>query len=105
MDRAGPSEFLRGNNDRNWKINLDFFLRPDSVTKILEGNYDNGENRARKLTHNQQREQANSDAFTVLSEAIASDGEPSTEAALFNEESSELHTTPTRNLGSNVVDV
>lgn len=31
-----------GNNDRGWKPDLDFMLRPDSVTHILEGKYANG---------------------------------------------------------------
>jgi len=34
------SPFLRGENDRGWKVNADFFLQPDSLTKILEGKYD-----------------------------------------------------------------
>ncbi len=34
--------FLCGSNDRGWRATLDWFLRPDSVTKILEGFYDNG---------------------------------------------------------------
>jgi hypothetical protein len=34
------SPFLRGENDRNWKADVDWFLRPDTVTKILEGKYD-----------------------------------------------------------------
>lgn len=41
LERAGPSRFLNGDNDRGWKIGLEFFLKPDSVTKILEGEYDN----------------------------------------------------------------
>lgn len=40
LDRARGSPFLRGENDRNWRMDVDFFLRRDSVTKILEGKYD-----------------------------------------------------------------
>lgn len=40
MERAGRSPFLCGHNDRKWKADLDFMLRPDSVAKILEGKYD-----------------------------------------------------------------
>jgi len=32
---------LRGENDREWVADIDFFLRPDTVAKILEGKYDN----------------------------------------------------------------
>lgn len=38
--RANKSSFLTGNNDRNWKADLDFLLRTDKATKILEGFYD-----------------------------------------------------------------
>lgn len=31
--------FMLGVNDRSWKANIDFFLRPDTVTKICEGAY------------------------------------------------------------------
>jgi hypothetical protein len=35
------SPFLRGETSRgNWKIDIDFFLKPDTVTKILEGKFD-----------------------------------------------------------------
>ncbi|MEO2034992.1 MAG: hypothetical protein ABGZ35_23165 [Planctomycetaceae bacterium] len=41
LERAGPSRFLNGDNDRGWKIDLEFFLKPDTAAKILEGKYDN----------------------------------------------------------------
>ena len=31
---------LCGKNDRDWKMDVDFFLRPDTVAKIVEGKYD-----------------------------------------------------------------
>jgi len=31
--------FLMGDNDRGWKADFDFFIKPDTVTKILEGKY------------------------------------------------------------------
>ena len=40
LAKVRGSPFLRGENDRNWKADVDFFLRPDSVTRILEGKYD-----------------------------------------------------------------
>lgn len=37
---AIPSRsFLLGTNGRGWKANFDFFTRPDSVAKIIEGQY------------------------------------------------------------------
>lgn len=41
LDAVERSDFLRGLNDRGWKANLDFLLRPDSFSKLLEGAYDN----------------------------------------------------------------
>ena len=34
---ANVSEFLIGNNDRNWKADFDFLMRTDKATAILEG--------------------------------------------------------------------
>jgi hypothetical protein len=33
------SSFLRGENGRGWKADIDWFLKPDSLTKVLEGKY------------------------------------------------------------------
>lgn len=38
---ANENDFLTGNNDRNWKADLDFLLRPDKATAILENKYSN----------------------------------------------------------------
>lgn len=40
LKRMARSGFCRGKNDRTWIADVDFFLRPDTVTKILEGKYD-----------------------------------------------------------------
>ncbi len=40
IDRIRGSPFCKGKNDRNWKATIDWFLRPDTVVKILEGQYD-----------------------------------------------------------------
>ena len=37
--QGGTSAFLRGENERGWRADVDWFLRPDTVTKILEGKY------------------------------------------------------------------
>jgi hypothetical protein len=40
LARAAASPFCRGENDRGWRADVDWFLRPNTVTKILEGKYD-----------------------------------------------------------------
>lgn len=34
------SSFLRGENDRGWRADIDFLLQPTSFTKLIEGSYD-----------------------------------------------------------------
>lgn len=76
LQRAGPSAFLRGANDRGWAIDFEFFLKPDSVAKILEGKYDNRTASQRPATNRAAaNEQANADAFAILDAAIASGGQ------------------------------
>lgn len=36
---AGQSEFLSGQNDKNWMANFDWLLKPTNFIKTLEGNY------------------------------------------------------------------
>jgi hypothetical protein len=53
LDRAAASPFCRGENERGWRADVDWFLRPDTVTKVLEGRYDrtgNGKATAGKPT-------------------------------------------------------
>lgn len=38
--RAARTPFLRGENDRGWKANPDWLLKPDSAVAVLEGKYD-----------------------------------------------------------------
>ena len=44
MGHIGSSSFCRGANDRGWRADFDWFLKPDTVTKILEGKYDDRTN-------------------------------------------------------------
>jgi hypothetical protein len=41
LDQVAKSDFCRGHNDRVWLADIDWFLKPDTVTKIREGKYDN----------------------------------------------------------------
>lgn len=40
IDKIPSCPFLLGENDRKWKADAEFFLRPDTVAKIIEGKYD-----------------------------------------------------------------
>ena len=42
---ANNSDFLIGENDRGWKADFDFIMRPDKATAILEGKYNNSKNK------------------------------------------------------------
>ena len=42
IKRLYKSDFCLGKNDRRWKANFDWFIRPDTAARILEGIYDNG---------------------------------------------------------------
>lgn len=39
---AENSDFLKGNNDRNWNADFDWFMKPTNFSKVLEHKYDNG---------------------------------------------------------------
>lgn len=43
LKRIPDSSFLTGKGGGDWKANIDWFLKPDSVTKILEGKYGGGD--------------------------------------------------------------
>lgn len=40
LTRMNASSFCRGDNDRGWTADVDFLLRPDTATRVLEGKYD-----------------------------------------------------------------
>lgn len=98
LDRGSRSAFLRGANERGWKIDFEFFLRPDTATKILEGKYDGAGKTQQRLSTAQAREQSNADAFAQFEAAAAAQcsegdaddwGEP--QATLCIEESGSVH--------------
>lgn len=41
VQRLAASDFCQGKSDRNWVADIDFFLKPDTHVKVLEGKYDN----------------------------------------------------------------
>jgi hypothetical protein len=41
IKRASESDFLAGQNQRDWSATFDWLFRPNNFVKVLEGNYDN----------------------------------------------------------------
>jgi predicted phage replisome organizer len=41
FEKAEASDFLKGNNKRNWSADFDWMLNDNNMAKILEGKYDN----------------------------------------------------------------
>lgn len=51
VKRMAESAFCRGENDRGWRADVDFLLRPGTSAKVLEGKYDDrGRGREPPLT-------------------------------------------------------
>ncbi len=72
MERASQSAFANGGGDRGWVMDLESFLRRDTVTKILEGKYDDREIvQPQRLTANQQRESVTANSFALIRQAAA----------------------------------
>lgn len=42
ITKVATCDFLKGGSSSGWKASLDWFLKPDSFLKILEGAYDDG---------------------------------------------------------------
>lgn len=40
LEKLPQCRFLQGDSERGWRADLEWFLKPDSVQKILEGKYD-----------------------------------------------------------------
>jgi hypothetical protein len=43
LRKAGESEFLNGQNDKAWKADFEWLMRPQNFLKVLEGKYDKKE--------------------------------------------------------------
>lgn len=41
FDLAEASDFLKGDNARNWSANFDWLLKDTNIAKVLDGNYNN----------------------------------------------------------------
>jgi len=74
LEVASSTPFLQGQNNTGWKISFDWFLQPDSVAKILEGNYEGSENvttSQKRPTAAEQREALNASGFERIRRAAA----------------------------------
>lgn len=45
IEKVKNSDFLRGQNKSGWTITFDWFVRPQNFQKVIEGNYDNKQER------------------------------------------------------------
>ena len=43
FEKVSKSKFLNGDNDRKWKADFDWIIKPANRVKILEGKYSNGD--------------------------------------------------------------
>ncbi len=48
---AGESEFLNGKNDKAWKADFEWIMRPTNFIKIMEGKYNNHYVQPKEYTH------------------------------------------------------
>jgi hypothetical protein len=69
LEKGSQSEFLMGRGESSWKISFDFFLKPDTVTKIMEGVYD-GKSK-RKQCAAEIREELNASGFDWIRASAA----------------------------------
>lgn len=66
FNNVSQSEFLLGNNNRNWSCDFDWIFKPTNFIKILEGNY-NG----KRLSKNQQdSEQRKRDSVLAVATTV-----------------------------------
>lgn len=52
LNKISQSNFLMGDNNRNWSIDIDWALEPKNLIKIVESNYDNKNNTKQQSVHN-----------------------------------------------------
>lgn len=60
IERIRELPCLHGHNDKKWRADFDWFVRPDTVTKVIEGKYDNWKPTGSK---GDQRREKNRNAF------------------------------------------
>lgn len=63
LARCSASDFCRGVNDRGWVADFEWFIKPESVTRLLEGKYDNRQGVPRQKTFADMRVDGSSKAI------------------------------------------
>lgn len=70
FEKAEKSDWLKGNNDRNWKADFDWILSAKKMPRILEGFYDNRETSNISKTSEQKQQ----DRFQGIIDFVAESG-------------------------------
>lgn len=71
---AEASDFLKGNNGRNWSANFDWIIKDTNIAKILDGNYNNkANNNVNKYTSNSTAQELDS-FYSMASNWAESEG-------------------------------
>lgn len=52
LERVSRSSFCKGGGDQGWVADLDWFVKPDTLTKIMEGKYDDRASNPSKRSNN-----------------------------------------------------
>ena len=52
FELAEASDFLKGNNSRNWTATFDWLIKDSNMAKVLDGNYNNRTNRQNNYSNN-----------------------------------------------------
>ena len=68
---AEASDFLKGNNSRNWSANFDWLMKDTNIAKVLDGNYNNRGTQTYKNTKAQELD----DFYNVASGWAESEGD------------------------------
>lgn len=68
IKNINKSSFLKGQNNKNWTITFDWFIKPNNFPKVLEGNYidKEGVSNARNITKDNETSQKPKYDFTCF---------------------------------------
>ena len=69
FEKAEASDFLKGNNSRNWSATFDWLINEQNMTKVLEGNYQNRQEENVHGTGDNQNRGSASDQYRKLLES------------------------------------
>lgn len=70
LKRASQSSFCCGGGPRGWRADIDWFLRPETVTKILEGNYDDNQSTQSSETRKYTRAKTNEEPMSAETKEV-----------------------------------